>query len=562
MLVPPVVQQLGIFDLLAPPLRQRAFVLWRIAMNNNEFDAVVIGSGFGGGTVALRLAQAGKQVCVLERGRRWRGANLKPAPDDPESTPFPQLGERHFFWGRQLWRPDRQRLGLFELRQMRNLQGLLGAGVGGGSLIWANVVIEAPDWIFAENWPREITSASLQKYYRLADRFLRPAQVPGVPGVPDPLHGRRVLRADALKQAAELAGGKWSPVKIAVNFGNETQASANGFGRARQLGCNYCGLCSAGCPQNAKNTVDVSYIAEAEALGAEVRPLSAVYDIEPCQDGGYAVHFRRYTLDGRVVETSTIKGRVVVLAAGTFGSTELLLRAKQSGKLSDLSSALGSRFSVNGNVLGGAVNRQQPDTARNRAAMNYGPAIGSMIDFGDHVVEDFANPTWSAGIVGGTNWKRIVSFLMAWAGRKPSAELLARQAQDMLVYVGVGADRARGRLYLNPLGGLSLAWPGGVNNEPVVKRLHESMAGIAASLGRVYSPNVFSTFGRAFTYHPLGGCPMGESEKDGVVSPDGEVFGYPGLYIADGSIVPTAIGRNPSYTIAALAERVAEAILS
>src|SRR5262249_43942388 len=111
-------------------------------LHMNKFDVVVVGTGFGGGTVALRQAQAGKSVCVLERGRRWKGKNLVSLPEDKPADSFPELGDQHFFWGRQFWRPGRQRLGLYEIRQFVNLQGLLGAGVGGGSLIWANVVIE------------------------------------------------------------------------------------------------------------------------------------------------------------------------------------------------------------------------------------------------------------------------------------------------------------------------------------------------------------------------------------------------------------------------------------
>lgn len=523
-----------------------------------SYDVIVVGSGFGGGTVALRLARAGMHVCVLERGRRWRGANLPPVPGDHPTTPFPKLGETSFFWGRQVWRPSRQRLGLFELRQMFNLQGLVGAGVGGGSLIWANVVIDAPEWVFHRGWPRGIDRAFLERYYQLATPFLRPSEVPGVPGVLHP-QGRTIRRTELLREAAEKLGEKWSPVKIAVNFGDERNALPNGFGRARQLGCNYCGLCSAGCPQNAKNTADLTYIAAAEAAGAEVFPLHTVSGLEPLPKGGYRVHFRRYSLDGREEASGFVDGKRVVLAAGTFGTNELLLRAKATGQLPALSDALGKRFSVNGNVLSGALNphrRSADDT------LNDGPAIASMINFGDHVVEDYANPTWTAGIVGSSNVERLVSFALAMAGHRPSDAELRRKAKDMLVYVGVGADRAEGRLRLNRLGMLSLDWPGGINNDPVVRSLHSSMSRIAAALGRQYVPNVFSIFNRPLTYHPLGGCAMADDATCGVVDTQGQVYGYPNFYVADGSIVPTALGRNPSYTIAALAELIAEGIVS
>lgn len=522
------------------------------------YDAVVVGSGFGGGTTALRLAQAGFSVCVLERGRRWRGKNLPPVADDSSSTVFPELGDKHFFWGRELWRPSRQRLGLFQMRQMVNLQGLVGAGVGGGSLIWANVVIDAPEWIFDGNWPSDINRSMLTPYYRLADPFLRAQFVPGVRGIPDYAMGRTVPRTEQLRLAAQRLGQRWSPVRIAVNFDDEHNPLRNGHGAARQLGCNYCGLCSAGCPQNAKNTVDKTYIAAAESLGVEVKPLHVVTSLQPTKDG-WRVFCKRYDEDGTLAEATHFDCRKLILSAGTFGTTELLLKARRSGALTGLSDALGTRFSFNGNVLSGAL---RPETSGANVDTNSGPAIGSMIDFGRFVVEDFANPTWAAGIVGASNVGRITSFALALAGRKPTAEALAAKAKDLLVYVGVGADSARGRLALNALGQLSLAWPGGIDNEPVVRELHKAMGGIAHSLGRVYVPNVFSIFNRPLTYHPLGGCPMADTADRGVVDSHGRVFGYSNLFIADGSIVPTAIGRNPSYTIAALAERVSQAIIA
>lgn len=523
-----------------------------------SFDVVVIGSGFGGGTVALRLAQAGKSVCVLERGRRWRGKNLLPAPGDDPSTPFPELGDSHFFWGRQLWRPGRQRLGLFEMHQMINLQTLLAAGVGGGSLIWSNVVVKAPAEVFQAGWPSALSLAALEPYYRLADPYLRPEITPGIPGHPHADAWRQVKRAEVHKLAAGRVGARWEPVKLAVYFGDRDKAASNGHGRARQLGCNYCGICPAGCPQNAKNTVDITYIAAALALGAEVRAQHLVTAIEPKGDGGYRVHFRRFDDEGRLAEEGTLEAGRVVVSAGTLGTNTLLFKSRKAGFLPNLSPALGTRFSVNGNVLSGAL---RPGPRGLPVETNNGPAITSMADYGDFVVEDHAGPTWSAGIVGAGNLGRIAAFALAYAGHKPTPEAIARKVQDMLVYVGVGRDSASGRLSMGRLGMLSLAWPGGINAEPVVKAQHEAMAALAASLGRQYVPNILSLFNRPITYHPLGGCAMADSPSDGVVDAFGRVYGHPGLYIADGSIIPTAIGRNPAYTIAALSERVAEQLI-
>jgi cholesterol oxidase len=518
-----------------------------------DFDVIVIGSGFGGGTVALRLAQAGKRVCVLERGRRWRGKNMPPAAKgQPQTTSFPEIGDKHFFWGREFWRPMHQRLGLYDLKQLSNLQGLVGAGVGGGSLIWANVVVEAPESVFASGWPSDINPAVLEPYYRKADPFLRPMQVPGVNGNPSKYS---IARADALKATAAKLKLNWKPVDVAINFGDEITAQPNGHGSAKQRGCNFCGLCTAGCPQNAKNTVDITYIAEAEKLGVDVRAQHQVDAIGQTGDG-YYVTFAHYDVDGTLASRGILKAPQVVLAAGSFGSTELLLRCRDGAYLPNLSAALGSQFSINGNVLSGALD----PNARSNPALNNGPAITGMIDYGNFAVEDISNPTWAAGIVGEGQYKRAWSFIRALAGFKPSKKTL-EQARDLLVYVGVGKDSAKGRLELNAFGELSMNWEGGIENEPVVKALHAEMSKLAAAQGRTYVPNVFSVFNRPVTYHPLGGCPMAESAQKGVVDSYGRVFGYPGLFIADGSIVPTAIGRNPSYTIAALAERVAEAMV-
>ncbi|MBX9687520.1 MAG: GMC family oxidoreductase [Candidatus Obscuribacterales bacterium] len=518
------------------------------------YDYVVLGSGFGGGTVALRLAEAGKSVLILERGRRWHGKNLPAAALKPSSSPFPEPGQASYFWDRQLLNPFRQRLGLYDLRQFSKLQGLVAAGVGGGSLIWANVVVKAHEKAFQEGWPVGSNLDSLEPYYKLASKYLRASEVPGVSTVNHPFPGRPVPRAELHRKAAEKLKWKWRPAEIAVNFADDKIAAPNGFGNAKQMGCNYCGRCSAGCPQNAKNSVDLSYIAAAEARGAELRTLHEVKYIE-ADSLGYSLHCNRYELDGRLAQSLKIQCRHLLLAAGTFGSNELLLRSRAKGLLGALSPALGTRFSINGNVLSGAlaVNSAKDD-------LNSGPAIASMIEIDKYVVEDIADPTFAAGMVGGSQLSRVYHFLKAYLGFESSAAQIAAMARDMLVYVGVGMDSSSGRLRLNALGGLSLDWPR-LHEEAALKAQHRIQSSLARVLGRKYLANVFSTFGRQFTYHPLGGCPMGNDPKRAVVSPYGEVFGHRNLYIVDGSIIPSALGRNPAFTICALSERIAQRIL-
>lgn len=518
-------------------------------------DFVILGTGFGAGTVGLRLAQAGKKVLFLERGRKWFGKNILPADTAYGARAFPENDEEHFLWARKASNPFRHRLGLYEMKQFAALQGLVAAGVGGGSLIWANVVVKAHEQAFSEIWPKGTDLKSLERYYDYALPYLRPRSTPALEASQFNGDLGQLLRAKLLQNAASKLNANWQPLDLAVSFSDPENVQPNGFGASLQKGCNMCGLCTAGCPQGAKNSVDLTYIAEAQALGAELRPLQEASFIEPV-DGGYRIRVRKYSEDGAAKHDS-VYARNVIVACGTFGSTQLLLKSRAAGYLPALSSALGSRFSINGNVLGGALD---PSGDGFLSRTNDGPSVTSMIDFGNFVVEDIANPLWAAGLVGRNPLLKVIRFLQIYFGVKASPEKLRKIALDLLVYVGVGIDKSHGRLYLDQLGNLAVHWPR-LKSDAAIQAQYRVQAAIAESLGRTYVPDVFSTFGRAFTYHPLGGCPMGESAKTGVVDAFGAVFDYPGLYVADGSIIPGALGRNPSFTICALAERCAERIL-
>jgi len=519
----------------------------------------VIGTGWAGAVILYRLAQQGIRVIGFERGKRWRGKNI-PAEFAPQGAkPFPQLGDRDFFWGKQFWNPFRQRLGLYQIHQMLGLQTIMASGVGGGSLIWDNVVARVAEELFDENlWPSNMSYGLLDELYELPKPFMNPSTSPGLPGKLDSF-GRTVRRFNTFQKAALSVGRECEPVQLAINFNDPSQLMPSGHGRAFQKGCNFCGICPAGCPQNAKNSADVTYIAGAEAMGAEIRPLHSVTAIEALSDGRYRVHYQRFEEDGRMVEKSYLDADYVIAASGTMGTLKLMLTSKKKMLLPNLSNKLGHRFSANGNALDGALKKGTP---RHEIEINDGPAIVSMIKYENFVIEDHAGPTWSAGMVGTSTPERGLAFLKALAGIKVTPQEIAKHEKDLLVFVGVGIDRSIGKMSLNPFNMLSLDWPGGINNEPVIKAQHQAMAELAKAMGREHKPNVLSLFDMPLTYHPLGGAVMADGPDTGVVDSFGRVFGHPGLYIADGSIIPQAIGRNPSYTIAALAERVAQGIIS
>ena len=255
------------------------------------YDVVVIGSGFGGGITACRLAEAGHRVCVLERGRRFSGADFIDDPDDAAEL---------------LWHESANTAGMFDVRLLRDVSVICAAGVGGGSLVYANVQLRAPEEVFGRDWPAAITRAELDPWYDKTEAALDPVTTPDDPALPK-------LRAFAA--AGARAGREAEKLPIAVHFG---EPRAHPFSGVAQQGCQNLGRCDIGCPVAAKNTVDITYLARAESLGAEVRPLHLVEKIEPV-GGRWRVSYSHLG-DG---EDGSVEGTRLVLAAGTLGSTRL-----------------------------------------------------------------------------------------------------------------------------------------------------------------------------------------------------------------------------------------------
>ena len=518
------------------------------------FDAIVIGSGFGGAIVARRLAERGMRVLVLERGRRWEPRDYPRAPGDA--------------WVFSDDRPARFN-GWLDMRFFGRMTVAQAAGVGGGSLTYSSVAVEATPDVFARGWPAEITYGELKPHY---DTVAREMDLQVIPD--NQLTRRFELARDAARNLGYA--DRFAKAGLAVSFSNDwhygledavhpkhSRQFVNSHG-VRQGTCVHLGNCDIGCDVRAKNSLDVNYIPAAERHGAEVRPLHLVRSIEP-QGTEFRVVFDRLE-DGRAIRGDVRAARVIV-AAGSVGSTELLLRCRdQYRTLRALSPVLGRRWSSNANFLSVAA---YPESDRLRQST--GPTIASMLDFGDgsfrnqrFVVEDDGFPNLLLAAVKAT----LDGGMRTSAGRYLLKELEEYLRDDtplrhLMVWLGAGQDAGDGELHLKRRWFmpwkrvLDLRWPG-EHSEGVfeaTQAMHENLT--EATGGRSLPNPMWRVLKSLITLHPLGGCPMGASPDTGVVDHLGRVFGYPNLLVVDDAIVPTPTVRNPSHTIAALAERIA-----
>ena len=518
----------------------------------SAYDVVVVGSGFGGGVTACRLAEQGMKVCVLERGRQFGPGDF---PDRPEQAPL------------ALWHPTLNPGGMLDLRLMKDLTVITAAGVGGGSLVYANVQLRAPASVFDEPaWPDAITRTVLDPYYDRTEDALDPQETPPTREGPLP----KVSAFDAM---ARRAGRTPERLPLAVHFDGPRR---HPFSGVFQQGCQNLGRCDLGCPILAKNTVDITYIARAQAHGAEIYPLHEVVRIDPPAGpaGRWRIGFRdlQYRIGG------SVEARLLVLAAGTIGTSRLLL--KNRGRLRSLSPALGSRFSGNGDALALALDPAAPGVSGART--DYGPSMTSRIDYTDErgfMVADGGLPGNFGGLLAAvrevnalTGWGRVVLHVKNAAAKvgltdrhvtHRNVKLRQEPIRDSLVFLMLGRDAADGQMRLTPLFGcFDIRW-----RKADSARLFGGMREVAGELAGAADAKSFfaldaGPLGKFITVHPLGGCPMSDDPAAGVTDDQGRVHGYDRLYVLDGSIVPSALGVNPSKTIAALAERGVERLLA
>jgi cholesterol oxidase len=504
-----------------------------------DYDVVVVGSGFGGSVAALRLAEKGYRVGVLEAGRRFADHEL----------PTTSWQLRDF-----LWAPALGCYGIQRIHLLRNLVVLAGAGVGGGSLNYANTLYRPPEaffddpqWAHLADWRPE-----LDPHYDQAQRMLGVTTYPG-----------HTAADEVMQQVARDMGVSSShrPTPVGVFFGRpgeETDDPYFGGAGPRRTGCIECGSCMTGCRVGAKNTLVKNYLYLAERAGAVVHPLTTVTAVRPQADGSWLVDAVRTGKSWR----RRIQANQVVLSAGTWGTQQLLHRMRDKGVLPHLSPRLGELTRTNSEAIVGA-SRTTVDPRRD---FSRGVAITSSFYPDEHTHIEPVRYGRGSNLMGllqtvstdGTSetprWRQLLRFVAEHPIR--TARLLSvRHWSERTVILLVMQTLDNSLTTYRRRGRLTSRYGHGKPNPTFIP------VGFQAShlTARHMEGTAGSTWGELFeipiTAHFLGGCPMGLTAAEGVIDAYHRVHGYPGLSVVDGSAVSANLGVNPALTITALAER-------
>ncbi|ADD41089.1 FAD-dependent oxidoreductase [Stackebrandtia nassauensis] len=519
-----------------------------------HYDVVVIGSGFGGSVAALRLTEKGYRVGVLETGARFDD----PGQPDPRrrhaALPRNSWRLRKFLWAPRLGLRGIQRVHLIRGRKGSRVLVLAGAGVGGGSLVYANTLYRPggefftdPQWAGIADWESELTPA-----YDQASRML------GV--VDNPVH----TPADAaMKTVAKRLGvaDSFHYTRVGVHFGDGPEPVADPyFGGAgpERSGCVACGSCMTGCRQGAKNMLTENYLYLAERAGAVIHPLTTVTRLRPREEGGYRVDTVRTGPWGRGRRCFTADQ--VIVAAGTYGTQTLLHRMRDNGDLPGLSKRLGWLTRTNSEAILGAMrfgrkgedhskglaitSSIHPDANTHIEPVRYGPGSNAMGALSTILIDKDQSHRWRALLAYALKHPADalrLPYLRHWSRRTVVA--LVMQNRDNSIRVSLKRGRLR-------------AEPGhGEPNPTWIPVGHKATRYLAEEIGGLPGGTWLEMWDIPTTAHFLGGCVIGADPDSGVVDAYHRVFGQPGLHVVDGSAVSANPGVNPSLTITAQAER-------
>ncbi|MDX2153556.1 MAG: GMC family oxidoreductase [Bryobacteraceae bacterium] len=534
-----------------------------------QYDFIVVGSGYGGAITAARLANAPlnpkPSVCILERGQEWPVGKFPDALDEVIAN------------NRRPGNP----LGLYELLTYRDISVIKGSGLGGTSLINANVaIVPDPEMFSLAGWPRSLNYESLLPYYERAHSTLDASPHP---------RADQLLKVQALDRRAQQIGARATPLNLAVNFDPDKKTPLGD----PQPPCNDCGDCVTGCNYGSKNTLYMNYLPLAKKGGAEIYTQIKVEWIEKLSGGGWRVH-GRYQKSNTSSERFTLEAANVILAAGSINSTEILMRSEMRGL--KVSPRLGSGFSGNGDFFGLAYNGDHRTNTLGLgrkvevpgAGCPPGPTIVAALRYNGKlpveqriVIEDLSFPSAYTGAA------KTAFALMRGEdtdiGDEPAER--TRVHRDLtpfapnhldgalnhtMLYLCMGYDDARGDMVFDapwhePDGRLQIEWDD-VGRQVVFNRINEELRRHAQAQGAAFISNpawAILNLRHLITAHPIGGCPIGEDYMHGAVDQYGRLFSndgsvHNGLFVADGALIPSSLGVNPFLTISALAEHIAE----
>jgi cholesterol oxidase len=530
-----------------------------------DYDVIVVGSGFGGSVSALRLTEKGYRVGVIEAGRRFTRTALPKNSWDLKNY---------------LWAPKLGLYGIQRIHLLGNVMVLAGAGVGGGSLNYANTLYVPPKAFFDDAQWRHITDwqEELQPYYDQARRMLGVRLNPTM--TPSDVHLKAAAQRMGVGDTFHLApvgvffgDGKDADGKVTAGPGEQVNDPYFGGAGPDRKACTECGECMTGCRHGAKNTLNENYLYLAEKAGAVVHPLTTVVSVTDDSRGGYAVATlptdRKKKGEGRL-----LTARRVVLAAGTYGTQTLLHRMKASGRLPYLSNRLGDLTRTNSEALVGAQTdnrRYRRAAGEPRADFTRGVAITSSIHPDENTHIEPVRYGKGSNAMGGLSILQVPyaegsSRALAWLANAARHPLLVARSlsnrrwseRTIIALVMQSLDNSL-TTYLKPDGvgkGLLTARQGhGSPNPTQIKAATEAASALAAEINGFAGSNVGELMGTPLTAHFLGGCPIGDSPRTGVIDPYHRLYGHPGISVVDGAAVSANLGVNPSLTITAQAER-------
>jgi cholesterol oxidase len=520
-------------------------------MASLDYDVVIIGSGFGGSVAALRAAEKGYRVGVMESGRRWKD----------EDIPKTQWDLPRF-----LWQPAAGMYGIQRIEYLDDVLILSGAGVGGGSQVYANTLyippkqfFDAPEWAGITDWADELAPCIDQ-----ATRMLGVARYPYMATDVD-----RYIQQVAIEMGR---GETFNKAPVGVYFGRPgVEADDPYFGGVgpRRTGCISCGNCNIGCGHNAKNKLTTNYLYLAEKLGVEIHELHEVYELVPLDGGGFEVHTRHPGWAQRAAQLHrhTYTAEQVIVAAHAYGSAKLLLHMQHKGRLPGLSRELGQRARTNSEQLL-SITRTFGEWERDPEKIHITPgSVAITSGVWPDAVTSIEPTIWGVG-------SDVFAFLMTYhqhgAQKHPTLSWLRQLVEHPTQVLGFNDPRHWSERTVIMLcmqttdTSIELYWHDGLLRSrhgsgtppPVhIPIVEDFVDRVAKKMGGSEGALLFEVINRNASAHFIGGIPIGDGSERGAVDPYQRAFGQPGLHVMDGSVMPANPGVNPSLMITALAER-------